>query len=187
MSTYNDEWSEIRAIITECYAEVETSGDNRVNVKRNIYERLRARGLEKAAEVFMFYDAFVRANMPTGPVLNISNSQIANANFGNQIGTITSSLQVVSSRDSDGAEFADALRQLTEGVVNSKELNDQQKGELLQGLSYLGKQAEESPEKRHSGILKPVLRSIPDMLSVAASLTELWHSVGPQILRFFGL
>lgn len=189
MSPPEDVWSEIAAIILKAHAETESSGAKRVSVKTRIYQDLKAKGHDKAAEMFMTYDAVVRASMADQPtnVFNFNNAQIANANFGQQLGTINASLQAVSTRDADGANFADALKRLTEAVVNTPELKDDQKKELLEGLSFLGKQAEEPPEKRHAGILKPVLKSIPDMLSSGASLVALWQALGPHILKFFGM
>jgi hypothetical protein len=82
---------------------------------------------------------------------------------------------------------ATALTRLTQAVVDSPELNDQQKKETLDALSFVGKQGEEPPDKRQTGVLKPVLEAIPKVLSSASALVTLWHTFGPHILAFFGV
>jgi hypothetical protein len=95
-------------------------------------------------------------------------------------------LTAVGGNDQRSKDFSTALKQLTEAVVNSPELNDQQKKEALDALSFVGKQAEEPAQKRQTGVLKPVLEAIPKILSSASALVTLWHTAGPHIGAFFG-
>jgi hypothetical protein len=64
-------------------------------------------------------------------------------------------------------------------------LTAEQKKGILESLELVGEQAEQQPEKRKKAVLQPVLDNIPKMLSIAASLTTLWHNIGPNIVNFF--
>jgi hypothetical protein len=114
-----------------------------------------------------------------------NNSQIANANFGSQIGTITASLSAVAPRGKAGQEFATALKTITEGVVNSDELDEQQKKSILEALELVGQEAEAPPDKRRRCVFEPVLESLPKLLSSASALVNLWHAFVPHIIGFF--
>jgi hypothetical protein len=61
-----------------------------------------------------------------------------------------------------------------------------QKKEAMDALEFIGKEAEETPEKRRLGILRPVVESIPKVLSSASAAITAWHTVGPHVLKFFG-
>jgi hypothetical protein len=178
-----------KRIILALDAEIQAAGADRNKLKLQIYDYLEKNGLADFAELLMTFDAVVRANMnnPPNVTYNFNNSNIAMANFGTQIGNISASLTAVGSNDQRSKDFSTALKQLTEAVVNSTELNDQQKREALDALSFVGKQAEEPPEKRQTGVLKPVLEAIPKVLSAGSALVTLWHTFGPHILVFFGL
>ncbi len=117
---------------------------------------------------------------------NFNNSPIAMANFGTQIGNISASLTAIGSNDQKSKDFTTALKQLTEAVVNSTDLNEEQKKEALDALAFVGKQGEEQPEKRQTGVLKPVLESIPKILSAGSTLVSLWEKFGHHITAFFG-
>lgn len=169
-------------------AQVQAAGTDRNTLKLQIYEALKAKGMDNEAELLMIFDVVGRANMSQQPTItyNFNNSPIAMANFGTQIGTISASLTAIGSNDQRSKDFTSALKQLTEGVVNSTDLSDQQKKEVLDALSFVAKQGEEPPDKRQTGVLKPVLESIPKVLSSASALVSLWHTFGPHIATFFG-
>jgi len=180
--------AEVERIVLESEARIQAAGGDRNAVKLEIYRELRAKGFDYEADLLMTFDVVVRANMTQQPNItyNFNNSQIAGANFGTQIGNITASLTAVIQKNPQSANFASALKQLTEGIVNATELTDQQKKEALDALSFVGKQAEEPTDKRQTGILKPVLESLPKIFGGGAALINLWHAVGPHVLAFFG-
>ena len=181
----------VRRIILEAYVRIQSADPGaRRQLKTSIYEELKKDGQSEMAEVLLLYDAVMMGAMhemadKPNVVYNFNNSQIANANFGSQIGTITASLSAVASRGKEGQEFATALKTITEGVVNSDELDEQQKKNILQALELVGQEAAAPPEKRKRGVLEPVLESLPKLLSSASALVNLWHTFGPHITGFF--
>jgi hypothetical protein len=178
-----------RNTILAIEAQIQAAGAGRNRLKLQIYDALQSKGLADIAELLMTFDTTVRASMSNQPSItyNFHNSPIALANFGTQIGSISASLTAVSGSDQRSEDFTNALKELTEAVVNSRELTDPQKKEVLDELSFVGKQAEEPNEKRQIGVLKPVLEAIPKILSSASSLVTLWHTFGSHITAFFGM
>lgn len=178
-----------KAIILALDSEIQAAGVDRNKLKLQIYDYLKKNGMSDFAELLMIFDVVVRANMNNQPnvTYNFHNSPIAMANFGTQIGSISASLTVVGENDKRSKDFSAALKQLTEAVVNSTELKDEQKKEALDALSFVGKQAEEPPDRRQIGVLRPVLEAIPKILSSGSALVTLWHTFGPHLIHFFGL
>ena len=183
-----EELQTARNIILATEAQVQAAGIDRNRLKIAIYDAFQSKGFDGLAEILMTYDLAVRANMNQQPnvTYNFNNSPIAMANFGTQIGNISASLTAIGSNDQRSKDFTTALKQLTEAVVNSTDLNEQQKKEALDALAFVGKQGEEPPEKRQTGVLKPVLEAVPKLLSSASALVSLWHTFGPHITAFFG-
>ncbi len=183
-----EELQTARNIILAVEAQVIAAGTERNKLKIQIYDALRSHGLDFLAELFMIFDVVSRANMNQQPNItyNFHNSPIAMANFGTQIGNISASLTAIGSGDQRSKDFTTALKELTEAVVNSTDLSEQQKKEALDALSFVAKQGEEPLEKRQTGVLKPVLEAIPKILSSGTALVTLWNKFGPHIRTFFG-
>jgi hypothetical protein len=119
--------------------------------------------------------------------LNIHNSNIANLNLGSQLGTITNALQVMSSGGEDQKHVAEALKQLTETIVSSSNVGDEQKKEIIQALSTIATEAEREPEKRSIGTIRAIASWLPTMLASAADAITIWDRLGPVIKARFGL
>jgi hypothetical protein len=180
----------LRKILSREYAKVFSDPSGRPKAAIHVYEELVANGQQELADIMMYFHAVTGAIPPPMPdrpniTYNISGSTIGSATFSSQVGSINSSVNVVAQQPG-GIEFADALKALTDAVLKSTDLGESDKREALDALELVGKQAEEPPEKRKSGILKPVLESIPKLLSTASTAISVWHSVAPPILKFFG-
>ena len=189
----NSEQSSIEAaigLLVKLHAELPDDSSGRTELKRRLTEKLQTEGHGEIASVLMIYDAVIGARKEMALpniVYNFQNSQIANANFGTQLGPISASLTALTQKDAGTARFADALKALTESVINAPDLSESQKRDVLDNLGFLGAQAQEPPEKRKSGVLRSVLGSVPNVLTTAASLATIWQTFGPQITTFFGL
>jgi hypothetical protein len=119
--------------------------------------------------------------------INISHSNVANLNLGEQIGHIESVVQTIAAKDGEGNQkFAEAIRSLTEAVRGESQLNDSDKKEAIQVLGEIAEQAGVEPEKRSSGKVKALLLGFPAMIAVASNVTKLWEASGPAIRTYFG-
>jgi len=180
----------LRKILSREYTKVLADPSGRPKAAIHIYEELVASRQDELADLLMYYHSVTGAIPPPmsdrpNITYNISGSTIGSATFSSQVGSINSSVNAVSQQPG-GIDFAAALKSLTDVVLKSNELAETEKREALDALELVGKQAEEPPEKRKSGVLKPVLDSIPKLLSTASTAINVWHSVGPHILEFFG-
>jgi hypothetical protein len=114
--------------------------------------------------------------------VNISNA--ANVNLGTQVGTINAALSVIG--NNGNLDVANALRDLSEETIRSKELDEQRRQEILDVITELARQAEAEPKARSMGVVKSLLTNFPVMIGIAADLTTLWTTYGPVLERFFG-
>ena len=120
--------------------------------------------------------------------INISGGQIGNLNTGEQVGTITGSVHILSEKqDKQSQDLASALKYLTEAIHESKELTDDQKRDNLDILATLATAAQEPPEKRSKGVLKTIVTGLGAAVSVAKPLAELWQTWGPAVRAYFGI
>jgi len=157
------------------------------NGRTELKLRLVAELPKEIAELLMIYDAVALGRKRVASITyNFKDNNIANANFGTQLGVITSNLEVLQQK-ADNKSLVEALRSLTEQVVNSKDLDEGTKREVLDNLGFLGSEANEPKEKRKSGVIRSVLEAVPKVLSSASALTTLWHTYGPVIKTFFGI
>jgi hypothetical protein len=179
------EAGEVRRIIAKGYSEIEKS--SQISVKAAIYNKLCEADMQDVAEILMFFSA-METSMSGAPnyTFNISGT-VGNLNLGEQIGQITTSLTIVSKQGASAAEFAQAVKSLTDEVLASTDLRDPQKRDAVEALEYLSHQATLEPAKRKAGILKSVVESIPTILSVTSSGIEIWAKHGDQIRQFLGL
>jgi hypothetical protein len=119
--------------------------------------------------------------------LSLQNANVGNLNLGTQFGTINAMLQVAAQQGPTQKEFAEALKLLTESVVSSNELKDQEKHEVVEVLSTIAEESVKKPEERSTGTLKALVNWIPIGIGAANGLVTLWGHVGPIILKFLGM
>lgn len=137
---------------------------------------------------FREQEAFPRVmesvTMPSPTYLNIQNANISNLNLGTQVGTINTALQVLTTEDHK--TVAEAIKELTEGVLKDGRLGDSQKQEAVEALSTLASEAQRG--QGHASIsTKALIGWLPTLLGVSADLVTLWDKAGPTLRAFFGL
>lgn len=180
-----------RIILSREYARISNNPSGRSGAVTRVYEELVASGQQELADLLMYFHAVTDAIPPPmsdrpNITYNITGSTIGSATFSSQVGAITTSMNVVAQQPG-GADFAKAIKALTEAVIGARDISEAQKAETLDALELVGREAEQPPEKRKLGVLKPVLDSIPKLLSSASTAIGIWNELGPHILKFFGL
>lgn len=114
-------------------------------------------------------------NKHSGTTVHISNSTISNLNLGNVVGDLNSSIQQL---DTEGRnDLAEALRNLTEAVGASGDLNDEIRKEMLEHLSIVSGEAAKPAGSRKMGPLKTSFEAIKSGLAVGTQLMMLWQGV----------
>lgn len=76
-------------------------------------------------------------------------------------------------------EFAEALKKLTQAVVDAGELNVEAKNEILEHLSFLASQAVIPKEQRQRSIARTVIQTLERILAAAGALGSLWGPLKP--------
>ena len=176
-----------RSIVEEEHLKVKVAGGSVADAQLASYNRLKKEGLEDLAGLFMLYHtSLMDVKPPKGDIkFEIKDSTVGSIAFDSEVSNITTTVNALAQQGGKNAEFATALKNLTEAVTSSTELSAEQKKGILEALELVGQQAQEPPDKRKKTIIQSVLENLPKLLGAAASLTALWHNVGPHILAFF--
>jgi hypothetical protein len=96
-------------------------------------------------------------------------------------------LNVSSLADSGNVEIATALKNLTESLADSQELEPGKRAEALELLGDLSKQAALPPESRSTrASLRLIGAGLASIYDTAAGLTVVWSTYGPVMKAFFG-
>lgn len=120
------------------------------------------------------------------PAVHIHNSNVANLNLGSQVGTINAALQTISLGGAAQQEFAHAIKQLTEAVLQAT-LPAAEQQEVVEALSTIAEQAAKKPEERSKVSLKSLVHYIPTVISSVSSLANLWGKYEPIIRAHLGI
>lgn len=115
--------------------------------------------------------------------LKIDRSNIGVVNTGT-INDIDSAITFIG--NTGNIQLANGLKDISEKVIESSDLKQSQKTEILEQLSFLGNEIKVAPEKRNNSVIKSVLASIANILSVSSNLTTLWLAFHPLIKSYLG-
>jgi hypothetical protein len=83
-------------------------------------------------------------------------------------------------------ELAAQLRDFTEAVIASTELNREIKDDVLGQVSFLAQQVQ-APQKSAPGILKSVASGVAVAISSVNSLVVLWTKLHPLLIHAIGI
>lgn len=118
--------------------------------------------------------------------ITLTNSQLGILNTGT-IENVKSIDVTIGDLHSQGSvDVGNALKGLSQSVLDDDKLDEKEKSELLEKLKFLGDQATEK-STRNTSVVKSVLRSIADAVAAAGKAATAWTTWGPVLLKFFGL
>ncbi len=116
--------------------------------------------------------------------INVDRSTIGAINTG-VISSLDASITLMQSSGKN--KLADAIKELTQAIYDSKEVDDELKNEIIEQLEFLVAQASAEPENRSTGLIKTVLSGLRASISVAAGLLTIWDKVEPLIKAALGV
>lgn len=127
--------------------------------------------------------------LPKAPMtlnnIKVDNSVVGSINTG-EVGTIDVSITVL--EQAGNKELSEALKRLTEAVVNSA-LGKDDKDTLIDQVAYLSEQAASAAKNRKPGMIRAALNAINDTVTKTATtvttVAAAWHVVGPIITEYF--
>jgi len=129
-----------------------------------------------------------RAVIQTGGVtlnnIHVSDSEIGILNTGT-IENVDSTVTVL--RNEGNKELASAVTVLSEAVIKSAQVADDQKNQILELLSSLSEEAVAPQEKRKLAVVKAVLAELTVLLGGVVSLAGLWEKACTIFHQVFGI
>lgn len=116
--------------------------------------------------------------------INVNQSTIGALNTGT-ISNLDLAITLMKSQGEN--ELAEVVKELTEAVIKSNEINDSTKNEINEQLEFLVAQATADAKNRSIGTVKSVLTGIKDSVSTVAGLLTIWNSLEPLIKATLGI
>ncbi|AWW73844.1 hypothetical protein CD351_05320 [Erythrobacter sp. KY5] len=129
-------------------------------------------------------------NAPVPPLhynnqnVTVQGGTVGAINFGN-VNDIQVSLQTLTQNGEIG--FADALADVTNAILESNEIAEDQKNELLEQVAFLSSQATSEPNDRKPGMIKSVLGTVSEGAGAVKALSDAWGAVEPLLKGHFGI
>jgi hypothetical protein len=115
--------------------------------------------------------------------IQVSDSAIGVINPGT-LYTIDTSIEVMQNRGEP--ELAKAVKELTQAVLDDKQITDDLRNQIAEQLEFLVAEAVADREKRHVSVIKGVMDQISKAITVSAALLTIWGKVGPLFQATFG-
>jgi len=115
--------------------------------------------------------------------IKVSDSAIGVINPGT-LYTIDTSIEAIQNRGEP--KLAEAVKELTQAVLDDKQITDDLRNQLVEQLEFLVAEAVADKEKRHVSVIKGVMEQISKAITVSAALLTIWGKVGPLFQANFG-
>jgi len=116
--------------------------------------------------------------------INVTESNIGAINTGTAA-NIDASITIMQNQGNN--DLAAAITELTQAIIDSKEIEQSTKNEIAEQLQFLVAQATAEPKIRSLGLVKGILTGIRNTISVAAGLLAIWDKVEPLIRMYLGI
>lgn len=115
--------------------------------------------------------------------INVDKSIIGSINTG-VINSLNQSMNNIN--NNINTELAKLLSQFTKAIIESKEIEDQCKNEVLEKLSFITEQIVVPGPQQKKSLVKSIFRSLKESLNSSASLITIWQTIQPFINQIFG-
>jgi len=124
-----------------------------------------------------------------GSSYTFSQIQVSDSNVGvinpGTLFALNTSIEVMQNRGD--SELAKAVKELTQAVLDDKQITDDLKKEIAEQLEFLVAEAIADKEKRRVGVIKGVMGQISKAISTSAALLTIWDKIEPLFRATFGL
>jgi len=126
---------------------------------------------------------------PSAPSYSFNQIKVSESNVGvintGTLFNLDTSIQVMQNRGDK--ELANAVRELTQAVLDNNELNDKLKEEIVEQLEFLVTEALASKDKRRKGLTGKIINNISQSVATFGALLTIWNNVEPLLRAYFGL
>lgn len=175
------------AVCVDCYHKFE--------VARTLAFRINAIGINHAAANM---DAVVGLgpltpriqvpDIPKGPIIlnniKVDNSTVGSINTGN---VASIDVNITYLKEGGNEKISEALKQLTEAIVNDGLLSTKDKEPLLDQVAFLTEQAAAGAKDRRPGMIKAALGALNSAAPTISALAAVWTAIAPLLNSHFGI
>lgn len=127
-------------------------------------------------------------DLPKGPMIlhniKIDNSVVGAINTGN-VQAIDVSLTYLENAGNN--KVKDALKALTQAILDDSSITDAQKNELIEQVAFLSEQTVVAAKDRKPGVIKATLSAITQAANTITALGAAWQTAEPMLRSLFGL
>ncbi|PFH04482.1 hypothetical protein BCF11_5265 [Collimonas sp. PA-H2] len=116
--------------------------------------------------------------------INVTGSTIGTINTGS-IGTVDQSITVLKQTGEPG--LADAIKALSEAILESKDLNETQKSELVDSLSAIAQEAAATKDTRRNSVALTLLNQAMKVTALAGDITDICQKWWPILVAAFSV
>jgi len=116
--------------------------------------------------------------------INVNNSVVGTINTGS-IGTVDQSISALI--QTGEPKLAEAIKSLSEAILQSGDLTRNQKNELIESLSVLSKEAATPLEQRQNTVAVSLLEKAIKLTSLANDITDVCNKWWPVLAVAFGV
>lgn len=116
--------------------------------------------------------------------IKVSESSVGVINAGT-LYNLDTSIQVIQNRGDK--ELANAVKELTQAVIDSNDINNELKIEIAEQLEFLVTEALASKDKQRKGVARKIINNVSQSISTVASLLTVWNTLKPLLQTYFGL
>ena len=114
--------------------------------------------------------------------IRVENSVVGSINTA-QVDRISVAMNNITNNDND--DVVQAIKAITEAMVNTTGLDNEIKDQLLGQMAFIAEQAALPANQRQTSVIKPVLTAVSTSLTSVASLATIWAQWGDNLMRFF--
>ena len=116
--------------------------------------------------------------------IKVSESNIGVINSGTIV-NLEMGIEVIQNRGDK--DLANAVKELTQAVLDSREINDELRREMAEQLEFLVTEALAGKDKQRKGLARRVMSDISQSIATVAGLLTIWNNVQPLLQSYFGL
>ncbi|NPT36324.1 hypothetical protein [Paraburkholderia xenovorans] len=174
------------ALCVDCY--------HRFEVARTLGFRIAAIGMNHAAAemdtIAPFGPSTPRIqvpDIPKGPIIlnniKVDNSTVGSINTGN---VASIDVNITYLKEGGNEKISEALKQLTEAIVNDGRLSTQDKEPLLDQIAFLSEQAAAAAKDRRPGMIKAAFVALNSAAPTISAFASVWTAIAPLLQSHFG-
>ena len=124
-----------------------------------------------------------------GDNYTFNNISVTESNVGaintDSAANIDASITIMKSQGNN--DLAVAITELTQAIIDSREIEQATKNEIAEQLQFLVAQTTAEPSNRSLGLVKGILTGIRNTVSTTASLLATWDKIEPLIKMYLGI